>query len=91
MKTSTLKIRKKASTNLGPIHNDDGTLAAEHTGTPGQSFVAPGIDHGPWLAKAGLGYTYSPSDGMNVSMRYNAGWRQDYVSQSLSLKAAWSF
>jgi len=71
--------------------NDNGILVAEYTGAPGQSFVAPGIDHGPWLAKAGLGYTYSPSDRMNVSMRYNAGWRKDYVSQSLSLKATWSF
>ena len=71
--------------------NDYGPLIVEYAGAPGQSFVAGGIDHGPWLAKAGVGYAYSPRDGMNVTLNYNAGWRNDYVTQSLAFKAAWSF
>lgn len=71
--------------------NDDGSLTAAYMGTPGQSFFAAGIDRSAWLARAGLGYTYSLDDGMDVSMRYDAGWRNDYLRQSVSFKAAWSF
>jgi T5SS/PEP-CTERM-associated repeat protein/autotransporter-associated beta strand protein len=71
--------------------NDDGNLMAAYIGTPGQSFLTTGIDHSPWLARAGVGYTYSLDDGMDVSIRYDAGWRNDYLSQSVSFKAAWSF
>lgn len=71
--------------------NDDDNLLATYTGAPGQSFVATGIDHGPWLARAGVGYTYSLEDGTDVSIRYEASGRDDYLSQSASVKAVWSF
>lgn len=71
--------------------NDDGNLAATYTGAPGQSFVATGIDHGPWLAKAGVGYTYSLENGTDISIRYEANGRDDYLNQSASVKAVWSF
>ncbi|MDZ4304875.1 MAG: autotransporter domain-containing protein [Pseudomonas sp.] len=71
--------------------NDDGNLMATYTGVPGQSFVAAGIDHGPWLASAGVGYTYSLKSGTDVSIRYDASGRNDYLSQSASIKAVWSF
>lgn len=71
--------------------NDDGNLMATYMGAPGQSFLATGIDHGPWLARAGLGYTYSPNDRTRVSIRYDVGGRNGYLIQSASVKAAWSF
>lgn len=71
--------------------NDDDNLVASYSGAPGQSFVATGIDHGPWLARAGVGYTYSLADGTDVSIRYEASGRNDYLSQSASVKAVWSF
>lgn len=71
--------------------NDGNSLVASYSGAPGQSFVATGIDRGPWLAKAGLGYTYSLASGTSVSLRYEANWRNDYLSQAASVKAVWSF
>ncbi len=71
--------------------NDDGNLVAAYMGTPGQSFVVAGIDHGPWLGRAGVGYTYSLKDGTDVSIRYDASGRDDYLNQSASVKATWSF
>jgi T5SS/PEP-CTERM-associated repeat protein/autotransporter-associated beta strand protein len=71
--------------------NDDGNLMATYMGVPGQSFLAAGIDHGPWLARAGLGYTYNLNDGTRVSIRYDVGGRNGYLSQSASVKAVWSF
>ncbi|QNG98999.1 autotransporter outer membrane beta-barrel domain-containing protein [Pseudomonas sediminis] len=71
--------------------NDDGNLAATYTGAPGQSFVATGIDHGPWLAKAGVGYTYRLENGTDISIRYEANGRDDYLNQSASVKAVWNF
>lgn len=71
--------------------NDDGNLVATYTGAPGQSFVATGIDHGPWLAKAGVGYAYSLANGTDISIRYEANGRDDYLSHSASVRAVWSF
>jgi T5SS/PEP-CTERM-associated repeat protein/autotransporter-associated beta strand protein len=71
--------------------NDRGSLMAAYSGTPGQSFLATGIDHGPWLAKAGLGFNYNLDNGMDVSLRYDAGWRKDYLNHAVSFKAAWRF
>lgn len=64
---------------------------ATYSGAPGQSFVAAGIDHGPWLAKAGVGYTHSLENGTDISIRYEASGRDDYLSQSASVKAVWHF
>lgn len=71
--------------------NDGSNLVASYSGVPGQSFVATGIDHGPWLAKAGLGYTYSLAGGTSISLRYEVNWRNDYLSQAATVKAAWRF
>ncbi|MGE8502486.1 MAG: autotransporter outer membrane beta-barrel domain-containing protein [Pseudomonas sp.] len=73
------------------VINDDDNLVATYTGAPGQSFVAAGIDHGPWLAKAGVGYTHSLENGADISIRYEASGRNDYLAQSASIKAVWSF
>jgi len=73
------------------VINDDDNLVATYSGAPGQSFVAAGIDHGPWLAKAGVGYTHSLENGTDISIRYEASGRDDYLSQSASVKAVWHF
>ncbi|EZH81098.1 hemagglutinin, partial [Ectopseudomonas composti] len=73
------------------VINDDDNLVATYTGAPGQSFVAAGIDHGPWLARAGVGYTHSLENGTDISIRYEASGRSDYLSQSASIKAVWRF
>ena len=71
--------------------NDDDNRVATYAGAPGQSFVAAGIDHGPWLARAGVGYTYSLAQGTDVSIAYEASGRDDYLIQSASIKGAWRF
>lgn len=73
------------------VINDDDNLVATYSGAPGQSFVAAGIDHGPWLARAGLGYTHSLENGTDISIHYEASGRDDYLSQSASVKAVWHF
>lgn len=71
--------------------NDRGDLMATYAGTPGQSFLATGIDHGPWLANAGVGFNYNLENGMDVSLRYGAVLRKDYLNHAVSFKAAWKF
>lgn len=73
------------------VINDDGALTASYLGAPGQSFVAAGLEHSPWLAKAGLGLTYGLNGGANVSLRYDASGRNGYLSQSVSFKAVGKF
>ncbi|WDZ95787.1 autotransporter domain-containing protein [Herbaspirillum sp. WKF16] len=71
--------------------NNKGDLVASYAGTPGQSFVATGLDHGPWLFKAGLGYTYKFKQGTDISVRYDAEGRSGFMNQAASIKAAWQF
>lgn len=71
--------------------NDDGNLVATYSGVPGQSFAAAGIDRSPWLARAGLGYTYRLENGTDISIRYEASGRDEYLNQSASIKATWNF
>ena len=71
--------------------NDKERLVATFAGAPGQSFVAAGIDSGPWLIKAGVGYTYTLESGTDISLRYEANGRDDYLHHSASVKATWSF
>lgn len=73
------------------VINDNGALTASYVGAPGQSFVAAGIEHSPWLAKSGLGLTYSLNGGADASIRYDVSGRNDYLSQSVSLKAVGKF
>ncbi|MDR3397435.1 MAG: autotransporter domain-containing protein [Pandoraea sp.] len=82
----------EASVGVGyDLINDKGNLVASYAGEPGQSFVASGIDHGAWIAKAGVGYTYRPSQSVKVSIRYDAEGRRGYLNQSGSVRLNWIF
>ncbi|QNB07542.1 autotransporter domain-containing protein [Herbaspirillum frisingense] len=82
----------EVSTGVGyDIVNDRGDLVAAYAGTPGQSFVTTGPDHGPWLFKAGLSYSYKFTQAADISLRYDAEGRSGFLNQAASLKAVWRF
>ncbi|VVE90028.1 3-oxoacyl-ACP reductase [Pandoraea bronchicola] len=86
------KSHFEANVGVGyDLINDKGNLVASYAGEPGQSFVASGIDHGAWIAKAGVGYTYRPSQRVRVSIRDDAEGRRGYLNQSASAKLNWIF
>lgn len=71
--------------------NDSGTIVAAYAGTPGQSFSTPSATHSPWLLDLGLGYRYQTVAGAEITLRYDASSRADYVNRTASVKASWLF
>jgi hypothetical protein len=53
----------------------------------GAAFVTPGLESSPWMVRSGLGLTYKPSDGYDISARYD---REDrggsFNTQTASVK-----
>lgn len=66
-------------------------ITATFAGAPGAAFVTYGIDPSPWLVRSGLGLAYRTSSGVELTARYDVEVRQDFVNQSASLKARWTF
>lgn len=71
--------------------NKQGNIVAAYAGAPGQSFVTTGIEQSPWLVRGGIGYTMLASNGTEVSVRYDAEGRSDYLNHTASVKAKWAF
>ncbi|MNR83701.1 Outer membrane protein B precursor [compost metagenome] len=71
--------------------NKQGSIVAAYAGAPGQSFLTTGIDHSPWLMRGGIGYSMLASNGTEVSFRYDAEGRSDYLNHTASVKAKWAF
>lgn len=71
--------------------NKPGAIVAAYAGAPGLSFVTSGIELSPWLVRGGIGYTHTTGNGTEVSVRYDAESRSDYLNQSASVRAKWMF
>ncbi|MBF8179248.1 MAG: hypothetical protein K2Y13_03330 [Burkholderiaceae bacterium] len=68
------------------------SLAAPYALThPACRFLNNGIDHTPWLLRGGIGYTHRTDNDTEVSLRYDAESRSDYLHQSASVRAKWAF
>jgi uncharacterized protein with beta-barrel porin domain len=89
-----LSDRAWLTANLGIGYdaiNDRGNIVSVYAGAPGQSFTTPGIDHSPWMISGGIGYTMQINQSTQVSLRYDAEGRDDYLNQTVSVKANWQF
>ncbi|MFC7287205.1 autotransporter domain-containing protein [Herminiimonas glaciei] len=71
--------------------NQQGNIVATYAGAPGQAFVTTGIEHSPWLARGGIGYSVLASNGTEISFRYDAEGRSDYLNHTASARAKWTF
>lgn len=71
--------------------NKQGNIVAAYAGASGQSFVTTGIDHSPWLLRGGVGYSILAANGTEVSFRYDAEGRSDYLNHTASVRAKWAF
>lgn len=71
--------------------NKQGNIVAAYAGAPGQSFVTTGIDHSPWLVRGGIGYSMLAANGTEISFRYDAEGRSDFLNHTASVRAKWAF
>lgn len=80
--------------NLGAgydVINDRAGIVSAYAGAPGQAFTTTGIDHSPWIVFGGFGYTMQARQDMQITLRYDAEGRNDYINQTASVKASWAF
>jgi len=70
--------------------SDQASITAAFAGAPGASFVTYGIDPSPWLVRAGLGLSTYNRNGMEVTARYDAEYRNDLLNHTASIKFLWA-
>lgn len=70
--------------------NDDTSLTASYTGG-GTAFTSDGIDPSPWLARAGVGASFTLNDYTDITAQYDVEGREDFLNQTASVKLRWSF
>ena len=71
--------------------NETSSITSTFAGAPGAAFVTRGQDPSPWLLRGGLGATYKIKTGFDMTARYDAEYREGFLSQSVSVKARWVF
>lgn len=82
------------SANLGAgydVINEQTSISSAYAGSPTGVFTTRGLDPSPWLGRAGLGLSHTLDNGTEVSLRYDAESRSDYLNQGASIKARWAF
>jgi len=57
----------------------------------GAAFHTPGMDVSPWLGRAGVGLTVNATETTEISARYDAEARSDFIDQTASVKVRWLF
>lgn len=80
--------------NLGVGYDalsDQDSITAAYAGAAGLSFVTKGLDPSPWMVRGGLGVISTTASGMEISARYDAERRQDFLNQTASVKLRWAF
>ncbi|HWV62704.1 MAG TPA: autotransporter domain-containing protein [Oxalicibacterium sp.] len=89
-----LSERSQLDANLGigyDLINDRNSIVSTYAGAPGQSFATRGIDQSPWIVSGGIGYTVQANRNTQITLRYDAEGRDDYLNQTASVKANWAF
>lgn len=82
------------SANLGvgyDVINESTSITSAYAGEPGAAFATRGIDPSPWVGHAGVGLTHNLATGTEVSLRYDAESRSDFLNQGASLRVRWAF
>ena len=88
-----LNDKATIKTNLGlgyDLLNDATSLTASYTGG-GTAFTTQGIDPSPWLARAGIGMNFQTGDTSEITAQYDIEGRQDFLSQTASIRFRWAF
>jgi len=82
------------SANLGLGYdalNKQASITAAYAGAAAAAFTTQGIDPSPWLVRGGLGLSGTAYGGTEITARYDAEYRKDFLNQTASVKLRWSF
>jgi len=70
---------------------EQNSITASFAGAPSAAFTTDGLDPDPWILRAGVGLVSTTTNGMEISARYDAEYRDDYLNQTASIKLRWGF
>lgn len=70
---------------------EQNSITASFAGAPDAAFTTDGLDPDPWILRAGVGLASTTTNGMEISARYDAEYRDDYLNQTASIKLRWGF
>jgi len=71
--------------------NERDSITAVFAGAPDAAFVTQGIDQSPWQLTGSLAVSYETAQGVEITGRYSALHRDDFLNQTASIKARWAF
>ncbi len=71
--------------------NERDSITAAFAGAPDAAFVTQGIDRSPWQLTGSLGVKYETAQGAEITGRYSAAHRNDFLNQTASITARWPF
>lgn len=92
--THEVNPRTTVTANVGvgyDVINDRVSIISAFAGAPSARFTTNGLDPSPWLTRAGLGVVYQVNDRIQITARYDAEYREDFLNQTASAKARWAF
>ncbi|WP_210543523.1 autotransporter outer membrane beta-barrel domain-containing protein [Rhodoferax sp. PAMC 29310] len=90
----SLNSQTKLTTNLGlgyDLLNEQASITAAFAGSPSAAFTTNGLKPSPWLLRAGVGVVHNTASGVEISARYDAEYRENFLNQTASVKARWMF
>lgn len=67
------------------------SVSASFAGAPDAAFTTKGLDPDPWILRGGIGLASATMSNMEISARYDAEYRDDYLNQTASIKLRWGF
>ncbi len=71
--------------------NDSALIVSSYAGAPGSSFITPGVDQGPWIAKGGVGFSHFIENGTEITARYDVDYQDEFLNQMVSMDVRWAF
>ncbi|MBD3619016.1 MAG: autotransporter domain-containing protein [Chromatiales bacterium] len=89
-----LKPDTAVTANLGlgyDLLSEQTSVTSAFAGAPTATFTTEGLDPSPWLARGGLGLIRSTASGLEVTARYDAEYRADFLNQTANIKLRWAF
>ena len=90
----TLTSHSTLTANLGVGYdalNQQSAITAAFAGAPGAAFTTYGLNPSPWLLRGGVGVVRVAANGLEVSARYDAEYRENFLNQTASVKFRWLF
>lgn len=71
--------------------NERASINAAYAGAPGAAFTTYGMDISPWMVRGGFGLTHTTASGVEITARYDAEGRSDFINQTASVKVRMPF